>query len=192
MKWLSKWICRLQTHLPHVSALSISVEAERKHCSSNNKLQARAPLSSCLESVPYASCQVCWPGKLSGISMFQLIRVVSHPFHRLEELKGQTQSTAFIRLCAFQHGLCSACVCSARTLGTLLLLLGDSVSYLSLSVRWWLLSHVSGQYGAKQNPSQISGFVSGVDLTPLPHGEEPPARHRRAEHGTDKLPLADR
>lgn len=111
MKWLSKWICRLQTHLPPVSGLSSSAEAERKHCSSNNELQARAPLSSCLESVPHASCQICWPGKLSGISMFQLIRVVSRPFHRLEELKeGQTQSVAFIRLLCFPArsplGLC--------------------------------------------------------------------------------------
>lgn len=150
MKWLLKWIFRLQTHLPHVSGLSSSVEAERKHCSSNNKLQARAPLSSCLESVPRASCQICWPGKLSGISMFQLIRVVSRPFHRLEELKeGQTRSAAFIRLCAFQHSLRSACACSARTLGMLLFLLGDLVSYLSLSVRRWLPSHVSGEHGAK-------------------------------------------
>lgn len=108
-----------------MSGPSSLAEAEGKRCSSNNKLQARAPLSSRLESVPHASCQIRWPGKLSGISMFQLIRVVSRPFHRLEELKeGQTQSSAFIRLCAFQHGLRSACACSARTLGTLLLLLG--------------------------------------------------------------------
>lgn len=157
MKWLSEWICRLQTHLPHISGLSSSVEAGRRRRSSNNKLQARTPLSSCLESVPHASCQICWPGKLSGISMFQLIRVVSYPFHCLEELKGQTQSTAFIRLCAFQHGLRSAFACSAHTLGMLLFLLGDPVSYLSLSVRQWLLNHVSGEHGAKWIPSQIPG-----------------------------------
>lgn len=165
MKWLLKWICGLQTHLPHVSGLSSSVEAEWKCCSSNNKLQAHAPLSSCLESVPHASCQICWPGKLSGISMFQLIRVVSRPFHRLEELKGQTQSAAFIRLCAFQHCLCSACACSACTLGTLLFLLRDLVTYLSLSVTQWLLSHISGEHVAKSIPSQMPRFLSGADLT---------------------------
>lgn len=199
MKGLSKWICRLLTHLPHVSGLSSSVEAERKRCSLNNGLQARAPLSSCLESVPHVSCQIRWPGELSGISMFQLIRVVSRPFHRLEE--GQTQSTAFIRLCAFQHGFCSVCACSTRTPGMLLLLPGDSVSYLSLSVRWWLLSDVSGQCGAKWIPIQIPRSVSGVDLTPCPGVKSCqqcwraltllPARHCRAEHGVDKLLLAD-
>ena len=179
-KWLSKWISRLQTPLPHVSGLSSSVEEERKRCSLNNKLQARASLSSCLESVPHASRQIRRPGKLSGISMFQLIRVVSHPFHCLEELRaGQTQSTAFIRLCAFQHGLRSACACSARTLGTLLFLMRDSVSYLSLSVRWWLLSHISGEHGAKRTPSNIPGFVSGADLTLLPRSEMLPAATTR-------------
>lgn len=165
MKWLLKWICRLQTHLPHVSGLSSSVKSEWKCCSSNNKLQAHAPLSSCLESVPHASCQICWPGKLSGISMFQLIRVVSRSFCRLEELEGQTQSAAFIRLCAFQHCLCLACACSACTLGTPLFLLGDLVTYPSLSVTRWFLSHISGEHGAKWIPSQMPGFLSGVDLT---------------------------
>lgn len=125
MKWLSEWICKLQTHLPLVSGLSSSAEAERKHCSSNNELQARAPLSGCLESVPRSSCQMCWPRKLSGISVSQLIRVVSCPFHRLEELKGgRTRSSAFIRLCALQHRPRAACACSARALGTPLLLRG--------------------------------------------------------------------